>query len=161
MARRAARCAPAMMLALLATLTLTPLIAGEHLLFLDKPAADWEKEAFPLGNGRLGCMVFGGVGEERLQFNVDSLFLATVAYPYLKEVCHYWQGQLKQLPDGRLVAPNGWSPEHGDTENGVSYDLLQSHAGEIHLLPALPKAWPSGEFTGLSSHPPISSSTSS
>jgi alpha-L-fucosidase 2 len=29
---------------------------------------------------------------------------------------------LKALPDGRLVAPNGWSPEHGPTEDGVSYD---------------------------------------
>jgi alpha-L-fucosidase 2 len=27
--------------------------------------------------------------------------------------------------------------------------LLQSHAGEVHLLPALPRAWPSGAFHGL------------
>ncbi len=27
--------------------------------------------------------------------------------------------------------------------------LLQSYAGEIHLLPALPKAWPTGKVTGL------------
>ena len=27
--------------------------------------------------------------------------------------------------------------------------LLQSHAGEIALLPALPKAWPEGTITGL------------
>ena len=45
-----------------------------RVLFLDKPAANWQKEALPLGNGRLGCMVFGGVGEERIQFNVDSLW---------------------------------------------------------------------------------------
>jgi alpha-L-fucosidase 2 len=27
--------------------------------------------------------------------------------------------------------------------------LVQSHTGRIHLLPALPKAWPTGKVTGL------------
>ena len=47
---------------------------ADDVLWLAKPATNWEKEAFPLGNGRLGCMVFGGVDEERIQYNVDSLW---------------------------------------------------------------------------------------
>jgi alpha-L-fucosidase 2 len=33
--------------------------------------------------------------------------------------------------------------------SGIIEMLLQSHRGEIHLLPALPKAWPAGRFTGF------------
>ena len=32
---------------------------------------------------------------------------------------------------------------------GICEMLLQSHTGEIVLLPALPKSWPSGSITGL------------
>jgi alpha-L-fucosidase 2 len=42
-------------------------------LFYDKPAANWN-EALPLGNGRLGAMVFGGVSQELLQLNEDSMW---------------------------------------------------------------------------------------
>ncbi len=59
---------------------------------------------------------------EHYAFGQDRAFLETVAYPYLKEVCHYWEDHLKELPDGRLAAPDGWSPEHGPTEDGVSHD---------------------------------------
>ena len=59
---------------------------------------------------------------EHYAFGRDKEYLETVAYPYLKEVCQYWEDHLKTLPDGRLVAPNGWSPEHGPTEDGVSHD---------------------------------------
>jgi len=59
---------------------------------------------------------------EHYAFGRDRKYLETKAYPYLKEVCQYWEDRLKKLPDGRLVAPKGWSPEHGPTEDGVSYD---------------------------------------
>ncbi len=36
-------------------------------------ARQWD-EALPVGNGRLGAMVFGGLDEERLALNVDTLW---------------------------------------------------------------------------------------
>ena len=48
-------------------------------------------------------------------------YLRTVAYPIMRETCEFWEDHLKALPDGKLVVPDGWSPEHGPTEDGVSY----------------------------------------
>jgi len=46
----------------------------KHLrLWYDRPAAIWN-EALPLGNGRLGAMVFGAPGMERLQLNEETIW---------------------------------------------------------------------------------------
>ena len=58
---------------------------------------------------------------EHYAFGGDKAYLRDVAYPIMKEVCGFWQDQLKTLPDGRLVVPHAWSPEHGPDEDGVSY----------------------------------------
>ena len=42
-------------------------------LWYQQPASQWT-EALPVGNGRLGAMVFGGVEKERLQLNEDTLW---------------------------------------------------------------------------------------
>ena len=42
-------------------------------LFYEQPAAIWE-EALPIGNGRLGAMVFGGVETEHLQLNEENVW---------------------------------------------------------------------------------------
>jgi alpha-L-fucosidase 2 len=42
-------------------------------LWYRRPAAEW-LEALPLGNGRLGAMVFGGATSERLQLNEETLW---------------------------------------------------------------------------------------
>jgi alpha-L-fucosidase 2 len=59
---------------------------------------------------------------EHYAFTQDRAFLRDAAYPLMKEVSEFWQDHLKPLPDGRLVAPQGWSPEHGPVEDGVTYD---------------------------------------
>src|SRR5262252_6832801 len=42
-------------------------------LWYRQPAPDWN-EALPSGNGRLGAMIFGGVAEELLQLNENTLY---------------------------------------------------------------------------------------
>jgi len=42
-------------------------------LWYDKPADLWT-DALPLGNGRMGAMVFGGTAQERIQFNESTVW---------------------------------------------------------------------------------------
>jgi alpha-L-fucosidase 2 len=42
-------------------------------LWYDKPASNWV-EALPVGNGRIGAMIFGGVEKELLQLNESTLY---------------------------------------------------------------------------------------
>jgi alpha-L-fucosidase 2 len=44
-----------------------------YTLWYDRPAKVWE-EALPLGNGKTGAMVFGGIRKERLQLNDNTLW---------------------------------------------------------------------------------------
>src|SRR5882757_7238666 len=49
-----------------------PAAPAPLVLWYDRPAQKWV-EALPLGNGRLGAMVFGGVEHEKLALNEDTL----------------------------------------------------------------------------------------
>lgn len=48
-------------------------LVSETTMYYDKPAQTWN-EALPVGNGRMGGMVFGAVALERIQFNEDSVW---------------------------------------------------------------------------------------
>jgi len=50
-----------------------PAANSEYKLWYLQPAKEWV-EALPVGNGRLGAMVFGGVYIERIQLNEESLW---------------------------------------------------------------------------------------
>ncbi|MGY4720822.1 glycosyl hydrolase family 95 catalytic domain-containing protein [Naumannella huperziae] len=57
-----------------------PLAAGklpavpEGALWYARPGLDWQSEALPIGNARLGAMLFGDPANERMQFNEQSLW---------------------------------------------------------------------------------------
>lgn len=70
-------------------------------LTFNKPAAQWT-EALPVGNGRIGAMVFGGTEDERLQINESTLwgggphdYTNPEAYSHLDEI-------RKLIFDGRV-----------------------------------------------------------
>ena len=46
---------------------------GKLSLWYRQPAKVWT-EALPIGNGRLGAMIFGGIEGERIQLNGDTLW---------------------------------------------------------------------------------------
>ncbi len=64
-------------------------------LWYQKPAARWT-EALPVGNGRLGAMVFGGLAEERLQINEDTVWTGEP-----REYQH--EGAVRVLPELRRL----------------------------------------------------------
>lgn len=80
-------------------------------LWYTQPAVDWNA-ALPAGNGRLGCMQFGGVARERFQLNEDSLWSggpmhrlnpdASATLPKVQELLR--QGR---LPDAERLALDG------------------------------------------------------
>ena len=52
------------------------------------------------------------------EFTGDKEFLKNCAYPALKELVEYWESYLVEGPDGKLITPTGWSPEHGPVKKG-------------------------------------------
>jgi alpha-L-fucosidase 2 len=91
-----------------------------NLLWYDKPATDWEKEALPIGNGRIGAMVFGGVQSERLQIAEKSLWTGGPGtdggYDYglpAESQADLMRSLGKQLLEGQTLAPEAVAKQLG------------------------------------------------
>ena len=61
------------------------------------------------------------------EFTGDKEFLKTRAYPALKELVEYWEDFLVEGPDGKLITPAGWSPEHGPVKKGGKIVLQEGN----------------------------------
>ncbi|MCR5217635.1 glycoside hydrolase N-terminal domain-containing protein [Treponema sp.] len=98
------------------------------------PADEWTS-ALPLGNGRLGCMVFGDPVRERIQFNEDSLWsgipqkkeedIYSEAVNKVRSLInqgHYSQAQ--KIADQKLLGP--WSSFY-EPAGDIFLDFPDSH----------------------------------
>jgi alpha-L-fucosidase 2 len=114
-------------------------------LWYDRPAADWEREALPIGNGALGAMVFGTVASEQLQFNEKTLWTggpgSTQGYDHGN-----WteprpgaiEDVQRQLDEGTALDPDTVAAKLGQARRG--YGAYQTF-GDLRLdVPGAPAA---------------------
>jgi alpha-L-fucosidase 2 len=132
----------------------------------DKPAGDAMTEALPIGNGRLGGLIFGGVADERIVLNEDSLWTGDAnssgdydtmgAYQTLGDLRIHLDGQdtpssyRRDLDIGQAIAHVSYQA------GGVSYHraYFASHPAQvlvIHLSADKPGAY-TGTFSVSDSH---------
>jgi len=82
----------------------------ENRLFYNEPAKKWV-EALPLGNGRLGAMVYGGVSQEQIQFNEETLWTGG-PHDYSHKDAHKFLGEIRQLlADGKQIEAQNLASE--------------------------------------------------
>src|SRR5580700_7501218 len=82
-------------LLLLAAAAMLSAAPSDLRLWYRQPAKAWE-EALPVGNGRLGAMIFGGVAKERIQFNESTVWTGE-PHDYAHPGAYKYLGQLRQL----------------------------------------------------------------
>ncbi|WP_205325450.1 glycoside hydrolase N-terminal domain-containing protein [Glycomyces sp. YM15] len=89
-------------------------------LWYNEPASEWLR-ALPIGNGRLGAMVFGGTASERLQLNEDTVWGGG---PYSPANV----GGVNHLPEiRRRVFANDWS----GAQSLIDAEFMGSPLGEL------------------------------
>lgn len=87
---------------ILSLLLLSPYFckAQAYKLWYTTPAVKWT-DALPIGNGRLGAMVFGGVEKDRLQFNEETLWTGEPRAYNRQGAATYLTDIRKLLAEGR------------------------------------------------------------
>jgi alpha-L-fucosidase 2 len=104
---------------------------NQHMrLWYTSPAREWT-DALPVGNGRLGAMVFGRTGVERIQFNEESLWGGTRINPNNPE-------SLNHLDEIRRLLFNGENERAGLLANKylkATPHRIRSHqtAGDLEI----------------------------
>ncbi len=114
---------------------------GPLTLWYTKPAQVWT-EALPIGNGRIGAMIFGGAEREHLQLNEDTLYAGgpytpdnTNAYAALPEVrelifAGQYDAAAKIISDRMMAHPLGQMPY--ETAGDLFLDFATNEVTDYH-----------------------------
>jgi len=120
------------LLAIVLCLVSFPGKAEELRLWYKQPASTWN-EALPVGNGRLGAMVFGGVESERLQLNEETLWSKGDTY---KDKANGYKGipEIRELLfEGKYVEAEALCKEHLMSERFPSGTNSYQTLGDLRI----------------------------
>ena len=105
-------------------------MTNSELLWYMKPAENWD-EALPVGNGRLGGMIFGRVNEELIQLNEDSIWSGGFRKRNNSKAYANLEKMRQLIRDGKTTEAENLCAEafYGTNENQRHYQPL----GDLHI----------------------------
>lgn len=84
---------------------------SEPVLWYQQAARNWN-EALPVGNGRLGAMVFGNPGKERIQLNEESLWAGTPTEAWPPDYLNHLNKVRELVFAGKNAEANSYGLKH-------------------------------------------------
>jgi len=93
-------------------------------LWYDQPAAEWT-EALPVGNGRIGAMVYGESENETIQFNEETLWSGQ-PHDYANEGAHNYLEEIRQLL---------WEGKQHEAHELGNQHFMSQPFGQLSYLP--------------------------
>lgn len=110
-------------------------------IFYTQPAKSW-KECIPIGNGKFGGMIFGGVEKDQICLNEDSIWSG---YPGMKQEKTAYETKIKYLEEVRsAVAEENYGGAESLLEEHLLGEFTESYLpiGKIHIeIPSLSKIY--------------------
>ncbi|MGN1136277.1 MAG: glycosyl hydrolase family 95 catalytic domain-containing protein [Oscillospiraceae bacterium] len=104
---------------------------NSNVLWYKQPAANWD-EALPVGNGRIGGMIFGRTDEELIQLNEDSVWSGGFRYRNNPKAKVNLEKIRKLIADGRITEAQALCEDafYGRNEQQRHYHPM----GDLHIL---------------------------
>jgi len=93
-------------------------------LWYDKPANNWS-EALPVGNGRLGAMIYGDTENETIQFNEETLWTGQ-PHDYTHKGAHQYFDEIRQLL---------WDDKQVEAEKLANEQFMSQPFGQLNYQP--------------------------
>ena len=136
---------------ILTLIIISSALLADDVIWLQQPASEWTV-ALPVGNGRLGGMVFGGITTDRIQLNEESLWTGNrnqftdkpEAYKFLPEIRRLlFEGEYakaQEITEAKFMGNNGWNMYQtlGDlTITTNNQPAVENYRRELNLRDAI------------------------